>query len=53
MLRSQRNDLITPAKKERSADDNECVGALLSQSCRGYVEVALGAGMQDDKQLPE
>ncbi len=33
MLRRQRNDLITPAKEERGAEDNECVGALLSQSC--------------------
>src|SRR5262245_20341518 len=30
MLRRQRNDLITPAKGERSAEDNERVGALLS-----------------------
>jgi len=33
MLCRQRNDLITPAKEERSAEDNERVGALLSQSC--------------------
>jgi hypothetical protein len=45
MLRHQRNDLITPAKEERSAEDNERVGMLLTQSCGGYVEVALAAGM--------
>ena len=46
-------DLIATTGKERVADDKERTGPLLGHDREGGVDLACGAGVQDDDPLPD
>ena len=53
MAERQCGELFAPADKEWIVADHEPAGSQLDQRCKGRVEVAFGAGVQDMELQPE
>ena len=48
VARCQRNKLIPQSDKKRFVCNNEAIGVLLAQACKGYVKIALSYDVQVD-----
>ena len=53
MTRRERNDLISPAYKERACADDERAGPLPHKVCKRHVDVTRGPGIQHNKLQPK
>ena len=53
MAGRQRDELFAPASKNGSDADQERVGSLLDEGCKGRVDFAFGAGIENNELLPE
>ena len=53
MARRQRDDLFPTASQERAAADEQRAGLALDESCKGGLDVAVAAGIENDELLPD